>query len=212
MLIIGLTGSIGMGKSTAATRFRANGVAVFDADAAVHALYAGPAVPLVEAAFPGTTRDGVVDRAALSRVVTGDSAKLARLEEIVHPLVRAAERDFLAEQKARGARFAVLEIPLLYETGAEALVDVVVVVSASAETQRRRVLERPGMSEEKLASLLARQTSDAEKRRRADFVVDTEGPREQSAAAIDAILAALERRRGEAYHRVWAPGVQSSRR
>ncbi|MEW5963563.1 MAG: dephospho-CoA kinase [Pseudomonadota bacterium] len=211
MLIIGLTGSIGMGKSTAAERFRANGVAVFDADAAVHELYAGPAAPLVEAAFPGTTRDGVVNRAALSRVVTGDPAALARLEAIVHPLVRAAERDFLAEQKARGARFAVLEIPLLYETGAEALVDVVVVVSASGATQRRRVIERPGMTEEKLASLLARQTSDAEKRRRADFVVDTEGPREQSAAAIDAILAALVGRCGQAYHRMWAPGLQSSR-
>lgn len=209
MFIIGLTGSIGMGKSTAAERFRANGVAVFDADAAVHALYAGPAAELVEAAFPGTTRNGVVDRAALSRAVAGSPAALSRLEAIVHPLVRAAERDFLVEQMARGAQFAVLEIPLLYETGAEDMVDVVVVVSASGATQRRRVLERPGMTEEKLDALLARQMSDAEKRRRADFVVDTEGSREQSAAAIDAILHALGGRQGQAYHRRWAPSVQS---
>lgn len=211
MLIIGLTGSIGMGKSTAAERFRSHGIAVFSADTAVHELYAGPSSALIEAAFPGTVKDGVVDRSILSQRVLSEPDGLARLEAIVHPFVRQSESKFLAGEAARGAQMAVLEIPLLLETGADDLVDVVVVVSAGAEAQRRRVLARPGMTEDKLARLLARQMPDAEKRRRADFVVDTERPIEESAAAIDAIIAQLAGRKGEAYHRRLAGEVSSNR-
>jgi dephospho-CoA kinase len=204
MLVVGLTGSIGMGKSTAAERFRARGIAVFDADAAVHALYAGKAVPLIEAAFPGTTAAGKVERARLADAVLEDPAAFRRLEGIIHPLVEAEERSFLRREAARGAEMAVLEIPLLYETGRNAHVDAVVVVSASAATQRSRVLKRPGMTPEKLDGLLARQLGDAEKRRRADFVVDTEVPMAESAARLDAIIAELRTRKGQAYHRHWA--------
>lgn len=204
MLVVGLTGSIGMGKSTAAERFRARGIAVFDADAAVHALYAGAAAPLIEAAFPGTTAGGKVERARLADAVLEDPEAFRRLEGIIHPLVEAEERVFLRREAARGAEMAVLEIPLLYETGRDAHVDAVVVVSASAVTQRGRVLKRPAMTPEKLDGLLARQLSDAEKRRRADFVVDTEVPMAESAARLDAIIAELGGRKGRAYHRHWA--------
>ena len=204
MLVVGLTGSIGMGKSTAAERFRARGVAVFDADAAVHALYAGAAAPLIEAAFPGTTAAGRVERARLADAVLEDPEAFRRLEGIIHPLVEAEERAFLRREAAGGAEMAVLEIPLLYETGRDAHVDAVVVVSASAVTQRARVLKRPGMSPEKLDGLLARQLGDAEKRRRADFVVDTDVPMAESAARLDAIIAELRTRKGQAYHRNWA--------
>lgn len=211
MLIIGLTGSMGMGKSTAAERLRQHGIAIFDADAAVHDLYAGPSSALIEAAFPGTVRNGVVDRSILSQQLMSEPGGLARLESIVHPFVRAAERDFLAREAERGTAMAVLEIPLLFETGADALVDVVVVVSAAPDIQRQRVLARPGMTAEKLDRLLKRQTPDAEKRQRADFVVDTAGTIEQSAAAIDAIVAELAGRDGEAYHRHWVDSVSSDR-
>ena len=204
MLVVGLTGSIGMGKSTAAERFRARGIAVFDADAAVHALYAGKAVPLIEAAFPGTTASGRVERARLADAVLEDPEAFRRLEGLIHPLVEAEERAFLRREAERGAEMAVLEIPLLYETGRDAHVDAVVVVSASAATQRVRVLKRPGMTPEKLDGLLARQLSDAEKRRRADFVVDTDVPMAESAARLDAIIAELRARQGQAYHRHWA--------
>jgi dephospho-CoA kinase len=204
MLVVGLTGSIGMGKSTAAERFRGRGIAVFDADAAVHALYAGAAAPLVETAFPGTTAEGKVERARLAAMVMEDPEAFRRLEAIIHPLVEAEEQAFLRREAARGAEMAVLEIPLLYETGRDAHVDAVVVVSASAATQRARVLKRPGMTPEKLDGLLTRQLSDAEKRRRADFVVDTDVPMAESAARIDAIIAELRMRKGEAYHRHWA--------
>lgn len=191
MLIVGLTGSIGMGKSTAAARFRHNGVAVFDADAAVHRLYEHEAVALVEAAFPGTTADGTVDRQKLSAALGGEREKFARLEAIVHPLVRAAERDFLLEQEQRGADMAVLEVPLLYETGLDEAVDAVVVVSAPAEIQRQRVLERPGMTQIRLDEILARQLPDDDKRRRATFVVDTSKSVEASGAEIDSIYRKL---------------------
>ena len=207
MLIIGLTGSIGMGKSTAAARLRDHGIAVFDADAAVHELYAGPSSRLIEAAFPGTTKDGVVDRAELSRQVMADPAALTRLEGIVHPFVRQAERAFLMREAARGAAMAVLEVPLLLETGGDRLVDVVIVVSAGQAAQRARVMARPGMTSDKLEHLLSRQMPDAEKRRRADFVVDTSGPVERSAEAIDTIVAGLRERQGVAYHRHWARAV-----
>lgn len=175
MKVLGLTGSIGMGKSTAAAAFRRLKVPVFDADAAVHALQGrgGAAVRPIEAMFPGTTRDGRVDREALRARVLGDPAALKRLERIVHPLVRAAERRFRAAARRRGEAAIVLDIPLLFETGGEGRVDRVLVVSAPAAVQRARVLARGGMTEERLAAILARQMPDAEKRRRADEVIHT---------------------------------------
>lgn len=193
MIVLGLTGSIGMGKSTTAGMFRARGVPVFDADAAVHALYAGPLATAVEATFPGTTVDGAVDRAALGRRVLGDAEALRRLEAIVHPAVRAAERAFLEDARAAGAAVAVLDIPLLYETGREADVDRVLVVGASPEIQRARVLARPGMTAEKFEAIVARQLPDAEKRRRADHVIDTGAGIAAAEAAVDALLAELRR-------------------
>jgi dephospho-CoA kinase len=173
MFVLGLTGSLAMGKSTTARVFAEAGVPVHDADAAVHRLYEGEAVAAVEAAFPGATAGGKVDRNKLAAQVLDDPAALQRLEGIVHPLVRESERRFLAQAEEAGAVLAVLDIPLLFETGGDRRVDAVVVVSAPPEVQRRRMLERPGMSEQKLSALLARQLPDAEKRRRADFVVDT---------------------------------------
>lgn len=207
MLIVGLTGSIGMGKSTAAARFRTRGVAVLDADAVVHDLYRGPAVPLIEAAFPGATVDGMVDRPKLAAMLAVDTAGFRRLEAIVHPLVRAAERDFLMREAVRGAELAVLEIPLLFETCGDKLVDVVVVVSASAAAQRARVLERPGMTAARFDQIVARQLPDAEKRSRADFVVDTNGSIADTEAQVDAIVRELSGRAGAAYHRHWVNGV-----
>lgn len=191
MIVLGLTGSIGMGKSTTAKMFAEAGVPVHDSDEAVHRLYAGKAAPLVEAAFPGTTRSGAVDRAALAERVLGDAPALKRLEAIIHPLVRADADSFLAENRAAGAPLAVLDIPLLFETGGGNRVDKVVVVTAPPEVQRARVLARPGMNEEKLASILARQVPDAEKRRRADFVIDTGQGFDAARAAVKAIIAEL---------------------
>lgn len=173
MLVLGLTGSIGMGKTTTARLFAEAGVPVHDADAAVHRLYEGEAAPLIEAEFPGTVTDGKVDRDRLAQRVLSDTAALQRLESIVHPLVRAAEARFLAEARAAGAPIAVLDIPLLFETGADARVDAIVVVSAPPDVQRLRAFERPGMTADKLQQILARQMPDAEKRARADFVVDS---------------------------------------
>src|SRR5687768_8778844 len=172
MFILGLTGSVGMGKSTTAKFFAEEGVPVHDADAAVHRLYEGEAVAPIEVAFPGTTANGKVDRDKLAASVVGNVDALKRLEAIVHPLVRAAEQKFLADAEAGGAKVALLDIPLLYETGGESRCDAVVVVTAPEQVQRARVLAR-GTSEERLAGILARQMPDAEKRRRADFVVDT---------------------------------------
>lgn len=203
MLIVGLTGSIGMGKSTAAGRFVANGIAVFDADAEVHRLYGAEAASLIEAAFPGTVANGVVERARLAEAVLGDGDAIAKLEAIVHPLVRASERDFLRAQRERGAEMAVLEIPLLFETGAERLVDVTVVISAPQNVQRERVMARPGMTVEKFERLMANQMPDAEKRARADFVVDSSGPVEETGAEIDRIIESLRDRGGDAW-RLWA--------
>jgi len=175
MLIIGLTGSIGTGKTATAAMFSKLGVPVHDADAAVHRLYdrGGAAVEPVEAAFPGVVTDGRIEREKLSARVVGDRAALRRLESIVHPLVREEEKAFLAAQRANRARLVVLEIPLLFETGGETRCDVTVVTSAPPEIQRERVLERPGMTEEKFAAILAQQMSDQEKRRRAHFIVET---------------------------------------
>src|SRR5437588_773186 len=191
MFVLGLTGSLGMGKSTTAGFFAEAGVPVHDADAVVHRLYAGEAVKAIEAAFPGTTADGKVDRKLLAARVLDDPAALKRLESIVHPLVQEAERRLLAEAEARGETIAVLDIPLLFETGGEKRVDAVVVVSAPPDVQQARVLERPGMTMAKLAAILAKQLPDAEKRRRADFVVDTSQGFDAARAQVRAILDAV---------------------
>jgi len=191
MIVLGLTGSIGMGKSTTAKMFAEAGVPVHDSDEAVHHLYAGKAAPLVEAAFPGTTVAGVVDRARLGARVLGDTAALKRLEAIIHPLVRADADAFLSRHRTAGESIAVLDIPLLFETGGRGRVDKVVVVTAPAEIQRARVLARPGMTEAKLDSILAKQVPDAEKRRLADFVIDTGNGLEAARAAVHAIIAEL---------------------
>ncbi len=205
MLIIGLTGSIGMGKSTVAKRFVENGIAVCDADAEVHKLYGpgGAAVAPIEAAFPGVTGAGGVDRPKLGASLLADPSGFKRLEAIVHPLVREAERDFLVAEKDRGAAMAVLEIPLLFEGKGHTQVDVTVVVSAPADVQRARVLERPGMSPEKLEQILSRQTPDAEKRARADFVVDTGLELPETLAQVDRVIAELRGRKGDAFERCW---------
>ena len=190
MFVIGLTGSIAMGKTTTARLFAEEGVPVHDADAAVHKLYEGEAAGLIEAEFPGSTRSGRVDRAALGKQVVGDPPALRRLEAIVHPLVRNAEKRFLRDAEFAGAKVVVLDIPLLFETGGESRVDATVVVSAPAEMQRARVLER-GVSLEQLEALLTRQMPDAEKRRRADFVVDSAHGVEQARMQVRQILAAV---------------------
>lgn len=173
MLLLGLTGSIGMGKSTTARLFEEAGVPVYDADATVHLVYEGEAAPAIEAAFPGTTVDGKVDRQKLSARVVHDAEAMKRLEGIVHPMLRAHQQAFLDRAERSGVPVAVLDVPLLYETGGETRVDAVVVVTTSPQAQRERILARPNMTPDKLDAILARQLPDAEKRRRADFVVDT---------------------------------------
>ena len=191
MFILGLTGSLGMGKSTTAKMFAEEGVPVHDADGAVHRLYDGEATAAIEAAFPGTTSHGKVDREKLGKRVLGDDLAIKRLEHIVHPLVRQAEERFLAEAERNGAQVAVLDIPLLYETGGDKRCDAVVVVSAPADMQRQRAFERPGMTEGKLAAIMANQVPDDEKRRRADFVVDTSLGFEHARAQVRDILKAV---------------------
>jgi dephospho-CoA kinase len=173
MIILGLTGSIGMGKSTTAKLFEEAGVPVYDADASVHRLYEGEAAPAIEAAFPGTTVDGKVDRTRLSAKVVHDAAAMKQLEQIVHPMLGASRQKFFADAEKSGAPVAVVDVPLLYETGGEKRVDAVVVVTTTPEIQRERILARDNMTGEKLDAILARQLPDAEKRKRADFVVDT---------------------------------------
>jgi dephospho-CoA kinase len=202
MLVIGLTGSIGMGKSAAAQHFRTRGVKVCDADAEVHRLYDGEAVPAIAAAFPEAVHGGKVDRALLAREVAGSPEKLKRLEAIVHPMVVKAEIDFLREAEKRGAALAVLEIPLLFETDAHSRVDVTVVVSAPEEVQRARVLARPGMTPAKFDALLKRQLSDQEKRARADFVVDTGTTLADMGRQIDKLIESLEGREGRVMERL----------
>ncbi len=173
MLILGLTGSIGMGKSTTAKLFAEAGVPVYDADATVHQLYEGEAAPAIEAAFPGTTSDGKVDRNKLSARVVHDPSALKQLEQIVHPMLGASRQKFFADAEASGAPVVVVDVPLLFETGGENRVDAVVVVTTSPENQRERVLARGTMDDVRLDAILARQLPDAEKRKRADFIVDT---------------------------------------
>jgi dephospho-CoA kinase len=193
--VLCLTGSLGMGKSRTASFFAEAGVPVHDSDAAVHALYEGEAVPLIEQAFPGATSDGRVDRARLAAMVLGDAAAIARLEAIVHPLVAKVRDRFLAEARARGAPVVVLDVPLLFETGGDRGCDAVVVVSAPADVQRRRAFERPGMTEEKFTALVAKQTPDAEKRRRADFIVDSSQSFDHARAQVRDILEAVAKMR-----------------
>lgn len=197
MIVVGLTGSIGMGKSTTAAMFAEAGAPVYDADAEVHRLYAagGAAVAPVEAAFPGVSRDGAIDRALLGQRVLGDQAALDRLNAIVWPLMRQAREDFFERARAAGKSLVVLDIPLLLETGGEKSVDAVVVVSAPQPVQRARVLERDGMTEEKFEALHARQMPDHEKRAKATWIVDTGQGLEHARAQVHAILAALRKDR-----------------
>ncbi|MDR7033800.1 dephospho-CoA kinase [Mesorhizobium sp. BE184] len=191
MIVLGLTGSIGMGKSTTAKMFAKAGVPVHDSDETVHRLYAGKAVPLIEAAFPGVASDGAIDRTELSHRVLGNAAALKRLEEIIHPLVRADADAFVAGHRKAGAPLIVLDIPLLFETGGESRVDRIAVVSAPAEIQRRRVMARPGMTAQKFEAILARQVQDADKRAKADFVIDTGHGLRAARAQVEKIIASL---------------------
>lgn len=199
MFILGLTGSLAMGKSATAQMFVDEGVPLHDADAAVHKLYDGEASAEIEAAFPGTTANGKVDRAKLGERVIGDAAAIKRLEQIVHPKVTAASAKFLADAERAGAPVAVLDVPLLFETGGDKRCDAVVVVSAPADVQRKRALERPGMTTAKFAAILGKQMPDEEKRRRADFVVDTSQGFDHARAQVRDILqrvATMPKRRG----------------
>jgi dephospho-CoA kinase len=189
MKILGLTGSIGMGKSTTAKLFAEAGVPVYDADATVHRIYQGEAVSAIEAAFPGTTSDGKVDRAKLSAKVVRDPAAIQRLEQIVHPMLRSYHQKFLDDAEQAGAPVVVMDVPLLFETGGEKRVDAVVVVTTAPEVQRERILARGTMTAEALDAILARQLPDAEKRQRADFVVDTSHGLDPVRARIRDILA-----------------------
>ena len=193
MFVLGLTGSLGMGKSTTARFFAEEGVPLHDADAAVHRLYEGEATPLIEAAFPGTTSGGRVDRDKLAKKVLGDPAAIKKLEAIIHPLVGRAEARFLDEAARKDVAVVVLDIPLLFETGADRRCDAVVVVSAPADVQRARAFERPGMTEEKFQAILAKQMPDAEKRARADFVVDTSKGLDAARVQVREILGRIGR-------------------
>ncbi|MEC7595156.1 MAG: dephospho-CoA kinase [Pseudomonadota bacterium] len=198
MYLIGLTGSIGMGKTQTAALFEEEGVPRYDADAAVHGLYevGGAAVGPIGELFPEAVRDGAVDRAALGRIVLKDGAKLAALEKMVHPLAGATQVDFLNAQMAAGATHVLLDIPLLFETGGHEFVDCVVVVSAPPDIQRARVLERPGMTEEKFADILAKQVPDSDKRAAADFIVDSSVSVADAHRQVKEILAAVRDRKG----------------
>jgi dephospho-CoA kinase len=193
--VLCLTGSLGMGKSRTASFFAEEGIPVHDADAAVRALYASEAAPLIESAFPGTTSDGKVDRSKLAAQVVGNAAALARLEAIVHPLVAKARDIFIAQAQSRNAPVILLDVPLLFETGGERHCDAVVVVSAPPDIQRRRAFERPGMTEEKFAALVGKQVPDAEKRRRADFIVDSSQSFDHARAQVRDILRAIAKMR-----------------
>jgi dephospho-CoA kinase len=193
-----------MGKTTAAKRFRSNGIAVFDADAEVHRLYEGEIVSLLSKAFPEILANGAIDRSKLSKAILANPLLFKKLEEIVHPKVKEAIYEFLQEQGRAGAKYAVLEIPLLFETGAVDGVDVTVVVSAPEDVQRKRVMSRSGMSDEKFAAILARQMPDEEKRRLADFVVDTSGSIEHAQEQVDNILRQLSGQEGKSL-KLWDP-------
>lgn len=192
MIVIGLTGSIGMGKTTTAGMFAGEGVAVLDSDAVVHQLYAGEAVALIEASFNGTTENGAVNREKLSEALRRNPANFKVLENIVHPLVQQKQREFLDAVKNTGREFALLDIPLLFETGADARVDVTVVASCAPDIQRERVLSRPGMTQEKFDMILSRQMPDADKRQRADFIVNTGSGLDAAHRQVRQILSRLK--------------------
>jgi dephospho-CoA kinase len=200
MFILGLTGSIGMGKSATAAIFREAGIPVHDSDAAVHALYRGAAAPLVEAAFPGTLRDGEIDRTRLSTYLANDPAALARLEAIVHPLVRAERAEFVAAAHSSGADLIVLDIPLLFETGCATEVDAVLLVTAPEDVQKARVAARPGMTEAKLAAIIAKQMPDADKRRRADMILDTSLGHEEALRQVRELISDIRAGRVARHH------------
>jgi dephospho-CoA kinase len=197
MFVLALTGSIGMGKSTTRDMFARRGVPVFDADTAVHKLYAGAAAPVIEAAFPGTTSDGLVDRRRLGALVLNDDSAMRRLETIIHPLVADARQMFIAESRAAGAEIVLLDMPLLFEIGAEKEADAIVVVTAPEAVQKARVLARPGVTPAYFAAMLAKQTPDAEKRRRADFIIDTAQGLAAAERQVDDVLAAVAARIAE---------------
>lgn len=196
MIVLGLTGSIGMGKSTTAAMFAELGVPVNDADAVVHALYRDEAVAPIEAAFPGSTAEGEVNRAELSRQLAADPSLFKTLEAIVHPLVREKERVFLAHHRAAGAPLVLLDIPLLFETKGQDRVDAVAVVTCDPEIQRERVMKRTGMTDEKFALILSRQVPDAEKRAKADYIIDTGHGLDSARAQVAAIVRTLTREKG----------------
>lgn len=191
MIILGLTGSIGMGKSTTAQMFRDLGIPVYDADASVHALYEGDLVPILEKAFPGVSVNGKIDRECLSKKVIGDRNALVHLEKIVHPAVREREEAFLKQHYEAGSDLVVLDIPLLFETGGDKRVDKIAVVSAPPAIQRERVLKRPDMDVDKFEKILARQMSDAEKRARADFIIDTSKGLDEARAQVMKVVGAI---------------------
>lgn len=191
MLRVVLTGSIATGKSTVLARFAARGIPVYSADEAVHALYAGPGAALVETLFPGTVREGAVDRKALSAALAQEPERMSELEEVIHPLVREKAVAFLEDAEQGGADLAVIEIPLFYETGTHYAIDKVIVTHCDPAIQRQRVLARPSMTEDKLELILSRQLSQAEKRARADYAIDTSGTMEETIAATDAVIDAL---------------------
>jgi dephospho-CoA kinase len=199
MLIVGLTGSIGMGKTTIARHLAARGVPVIESDAIVHELYSGKAAPLIEAEFPGTVAGGTVDRVKLSAALAQSADGFERLEAIVHPLVREAQWEFIRHKHEAGAHLCVLDIPLLFETGGDVLIDIVLLVSAPEHVQAERVLARPGMTAEKFAAISARQMPDAEKRARADHVIDTGLPLDETMRQVDKWLESLNTRDGEKY-------------
>jgi len=196
MMIIGLTGSMAMGKTTAANYLKSLDIPIFDSDGAVHALYEGEAVGVIGQAFPGAVEDGRVNRKKLAEAISGEREALARLEAIVHPLVRCKQRDFILAHADQGANLVVLDIPLLFESGADQLVDAVIVVSAPEAVQRERLAGRPGLTPARIDDLLSRQMPDADKRARADFVVDSSGPVADTRAQLDAIIAKLRLQTG----------------
>jgi dephospho-CoA kinase len=199
MLIVGLTGSIGMGKTTIANHLASKGVPVIQSDAIVHELYSGEAASLIEAEFPGTVIDGTVDRARLTAALSVSADGFGRLEAIVHPLVLEAQWNFIREQKVAGAQFCVLDIPLLFETGGDRLVDMILLVSAPEPVQAERVLARPGMTKEKFAAIRARQIPDAEKRARSDVIIDTGLPLDETLRHVDKWLESLKTRDGDKF-------------
>ena len=197
MMIVGLTGSMAMGKTTAAKYLKSRDIPVFDSDGAVHALYEGEAVGAIGEAFPGAIEDGRVNRKRLAEAISGEPEALARLERVVHPLVRRKQRDFILACADQGAELVVLDVPLLFESGADQLVDAVIVVSAPEAIQRERLAGRPGLTPARIDDLLSRQMSDVEKRTRADFVVDSSGPVADTRAQLDAIIAKLRLQTGK---------------